>query len=144
MLLITQIRSDSLSARKARDSQKSTFLITLLGEAERVGKDAGNRDTTDAETLAVIQKFAKNAKEVLQVRPGDTQATYELTVLNGYLPTRLSGPELVAAIDQVISDLGLVTVTGKDIGAVMKGLSSRHAGAYDGAEASALVRSRAG
>jgi len=142
MSLVATIRADSLVARKARDSPKATFLITLLGETEIVGKNAGNRETTDAETLAVIQKFAKNANEVLKVRPGDAAAVYELGVLQGYLPSKLTGAALGAAIDQAVADAGLTEVTGKDIGMVMKALAAKHAGAYDGAEASAAIRAR--
>lgn len=142
MSLLQRVRQDSLAARKARDGARASFLITLLGEIERVGKDAGNRETSDTEALAVIQKFAKNLNEVLTVKPGDAQALFERGLLQAYLPEQLSGSTLAAAIDAIVQNLGLTAPSGKDMGAVMKALSAQHAGAYDGAEASKLVRQR--
>jgi uncharacterized protein YqeY len=140
--LLERIKTDSLTARKARNSRESTLLITLIGEAESVGKNAGNRPSTDEETLAVVQKFVKNLNEVLRVRPGDDQATFEQAILARYLPTQLTGAALSQAIEAVIAEAGLTTVTGKDLGVIMKGLKTAHAGAYDGAEANTLIRAR--
>ena len=63
MSLIQDIKSASLVARKARETKKAESLITLYSEASMIGKNDGNRESTDAETIAVIKKFIKNIDE---------------------------------------------------------------------------------
>ena len=140
MSLIDRIKADALAARKARDATKASALITLIGEAERVGKDAGSRAPTDDEVTAVIQKFVKNLGEVLRVRPEDASAAQEKVLLEQYLPARMSGAALRHAIANLATGLGLAPITAKDVGALMKALATQHPGAYDGAEASATIR----
>lgn len=143
MSLIEKIKADALAARKARETVTAQSLITLIGEAERVGKDAGNRAPTDAEVTAVLQKFVKNLSEVIKARPGDAAAVREQALLQAYLPTRLEGEALMAAIQAAAKSAGLTTITNKDVGTVMKALAAAHPGAYDGAAASATIRSLA-
>ena len=50
-MLINQIKSDALEARKARQTNTATLLTTLYSEASMVGKNDGNRESTDAEVL---------------------------------------------------------------------------------------------
>lgn len=142
MSLIERIKADALAARKARDVLRSSLLITLTGEAERVGKDKGNRAPTDQEVTEVIVKFNKGLGEVLAVRPTDAQALAERAVLETYLPSRLTGDALVTAVKLAILQLGLPTVTGKDVGLIMKTLAATHPNAYDGKEASEIVRAQ--
>lgn len=140
MSLIDQIKADLLVARKARHAATASALTTLVGEAERVGKDAGNRAPTDAEVTAVLQKFVKNLGEVLRVRPGDASAQQEKALLESYLPTRLTGAALVEVVRALAQELGIASVSAKDIGPLMKALAQRHPGAYEGAEANGAIR----
>jgi len=67
MSLLAQLKKDSMLARKAADSVRATLLSTLIGEAEMVGKNAGNRESTDDEVQQTIRKFLKNNQEALGV-----------------------------------------------------------------------------
>ena len=62
-----KIKQDRIAAMKAKDSQKSTFLSTLYAEAAMVGKNDGNRDTTDEETVKVIKKYIAGANETIKL-----------------------------------------------------------------------------
>lgn len=92
MTLIEQITRDSIDARKAKDSVKGTFLTTLLSECLKIGKDDGNRMTTDQEVVAVLKKWIKNNDETfnaVQSRNLDTTSiTQEKTWIETYLPTQ--------------------------------------------------------
>lgn len=135
MLLVEQIRADSIAARKARtDIIKSTLLVTLLGEVVKFGKDKGNRDTTDSEAQEVIRKFVKGATEVMAIATDGrrTQAAAELVILNGYLPKQLTDAELYGVVCEEITVFGAA-----NLGVVMKGLKAKYAGLYDGAKAKA-------
>ena len=59
MSLIAQIKSAQLQLRKDRATVHAAALSTLIGEAETIGKDAGNREVTDAELTALLKKFIK-------------------------------------------------------------------------------------
>ena len=67
MSLLSQLKKDALTARKQGAGLRGTLLSTLIAEAEMVGKNAGNRDSTDDEVQGTIRKFLKNNQEALAV-----------------------------------------------------------------------------
>lgn len=129
MTLIEQIKADYLTARKTKDSVKVSLLATLLGEAQMIGKNAGNRETTDSEVIAVVKKFIKNVNELLAVAPGHVQATAEISVLENYLPKQMSADEIRAALNDVP----------RQKGTMMQHLKKNFNGQYDGKQASDLI-----
>lgn len=140
-MLIQKIREDSLAARKARETDKATILVTLFAEAARPGKDAGNRDSTDEETVKVVRKFIKGVEDSLAVLKDPVavaKAQAEKDILSAYLPTQLTGDALKAAIADIVQKLP--EKNAKAMGQVMNGLRTLYAGAYDGVEASKLVK----
>lgn len=145
MTLINQIKSDNLTARKNRDSATSSVLTTLFSEAANVGKNDGNRQTTDAETVAIVKKFVDRLNETIAAlkkqNPTDDRiavAEQELVVISRYLPTQLTEQQLIAAIDTIIT--GLLSRDPKQMGVVMKNLKENYGGCYDGALASKLIK----
>jgi uncharacterized protein len=140
-MLLDKIQAASLEARKAKDAEKASLLTTLLAEAARIGKDDGNRITTDAETSAVVRKFIKGIDESLPHIKDDAardRALREKAVLVTFMPQMVTGSALVAAVQEIVA--GLAEKSPKQMGAVMKALKDRFAGAYDGTEASAVVK----
>lgn len=143
MSLIDKIQKDSLAARKAGDSIRSALLITLYSEAAMIGKNAGNRETTDGEVVAVVRKFLKGVDESLAVVKDESKVSVlkiERDVLNGFLPTQMSESEITQALESIIGELN-VTREPKSMGLLMKELKARFEGRYDGTKASALVKS---
>jgi uncharacterized protein YqeY len=122
-----QIRADQLTARKAKDSVRASLLTTLIGEASAVGKAAGNRESTDAEVTAVIQKFIKNIDLTL-THVKDAVALAERAILETYLPKQMSKEQIVAEIE-VVKASGVDAKALK--GAVMKHFKEKFAGQYD-------------
>lgn len=140
MSLLTQVQADALTARKEKNEIPRSLLVTLGSEMAMVGKNA-NRETTDEESLAVIRKFLKGINEVLNIRPGDAVALEEKRLLEAYLPQQMSEEKLRSVILEIARDLHLEKITAKDTGAIMKVLSAQYAGQYQGANASALIKS---
>lgn len=156
MSLLTDIKAASLQARKDKNSVVTSLLTTLIGEANAIGKNNGNRETTDAEVITIIKKFVSNATETKSLIHNaafnaheslnnlDHQQldalTKEIDILNSFLPTQLTHEQL----DRTICDL--VVLTGatsiKDMGKIMKALKEQHEGTYDGAKASALIKEK--
>lgn len=146
MSLLAKIKSDSLTARKNHDSFRGTLLTTLYSEAATVGKNDGNRETTDTEVVAVVKKFVKGADETLAILNADPARnaeaiaiiTQEKTILESYLPAQLSEAELQAVLANLVDSLA--DRSPKQMGAVMKQLKAIHEGTYDGALASKLIK----
>lgn len=140
--LIEKLRQDSLAARKARDTVKGTFLVTLLAEAAKVGKDDGNRESSDAEVTAVIKKFIKNTEETLRAVGANTlaraQPEAELAILQAYLPKQASQQDIEQAIQEAL--VGLAEKSPKQMGVVMGKLQAKFNGNFDKGLASQLVK----
>lgn len=141
--LLERIRQDALAARKARDKRKGTFLSTLLAEASKVGKDDGDRVSTDAEAAAVIKKFINNAETTLKMLAdkapeSSERLAAELTTLQSYLPKQATEAEIQAAITRYVAELS--ERTPKQMGAVMGKLDAEFAGNLDKGLASKLVK----
>ncbi len=140
-MLLDKIQAASLEARKAKQTEKASLLVTLYAEAARIGKDAGNRGTTDDEVVKVVRKFIKGIDESLAVLPegeARNRALREKAELEVFLPMMVAGDELKAFIADIVA--ALPDKSPKAMGAVMKALKDKLAGAYDGTEASSLVK----
>ena len=140
MSLLEQIKKDQFEARKNKESLKATLLTTLFSEASMKGKNAG-RDTTDEETVQVIQKFLKGINETIgYLEKGGSESdealatvVAEKAILEAYLPKMVSADEL----EQVVG--GLVASGLNNMGAVMKALKEKFGSSLDGKLASKVV-----
>lgn len=144
-MLLETLRNDMLRFKKEK-SPNATLLSTLYSEALAVGKNNGNRETTDEEVVRVVKKFLKAVEETANYcrqygnEAGLEKANEEQKVLENYLPTQYTGDELSALVDKVIAQEGATNV--KEMGRIMKVLTTDYTGQFDGKEASALVRSK--
>ena len=133
MTLMNVIKEKQIAARKAGLTEAS-LLTTLLGEAAVIGKNAGNRETTDSEVVAVVKKFVKNIDETVTAltERGVDATTFlaERTVLEQFLPMQLSE-----------NALREVAKCQPNMPAFMKHLKENFAGKYDGKLASTVAKS---
>ena len=140
-MLIHKIREDSLAARKARETDKATLLVTLFAEASRAGKDDGNRDSTDEEAMKTVRKFIDGIDTSLAVLTYTAlvaKAQAEKNLLLTYLPAQLSGDALRAVINEIVGTLK--EKNAKAMGQVMGILRKQYAGTFNGDEAGKLAR----
>jgi hypothetical protein len=142
MSILQKIKDDQLQARKAKEELRSKVLTVLLGEASRPGKDNGNRESTDAEVIAVIKKFIKNNQENIENTPETSNlhqtSKMEIELLEPYLPKQLDETEIRNVIESYIAELDDKAM--KQMGKVMGQLKADHDGLYDGGVASKLVK----
>ena len=138
--LLTQIKKDQLVARKNKESVKATLLTTLIGEAS----PSGNETVTNTDIQSVIQKFNKNAKEVLDVKTARGEdlsvINEEIKILNGYLPKQLSENEMSDIADNIISENNIESMKG--LGQVMGYFSKNYKGQFDGKQLKSVVQSK--
>jgi uncharacterized protein YqeY len=151
MSLMNTLKTDQMLARKERKSFVVSSLTTLIGEAEMIGKNDGNRETTDAEVIRTVKKFISNLRELQTTIIGNTPkheltneqnvrlaaVEFELELYEKYLPKQLSEAELRAEIEAIKAQL---SAGPKDVGKVMGLLKEKFAGLYDGKLASAIVK----
>lgn len=137
MSLLSNLKADQLIARKARDEVKSGLLTALLSEAAMVGKNQGNRESTDPEVLNMIRKFKKNATDTLGILPEGSfreKTIKEIAILDSYLPVQFSEDQ----IRTILTEFAKANPEAK-IGQLMKHLSQNYSGQYDGKLASAVA-----
>ena len=142
MNLIDQIKADQLLARKQKEAIRASLLTTLIGEADMVGKNAGNRAPTDAEVVAVVKKFLKNIDETLKVvdptSAGYALAKEEQSILVDYQPKQISADALRTMVNEIICYYENAGDTA-NVGLVMKVLKAKFDGQYDGKLASSII-----
>lgn len=144
MSIISQIKEDQLTARKDRQKLLAQTLTTLIGEIEKIGKDDGNRETTDAESVAVLKKFRKGVEDTLnlmtessELKMGNTTIQdQELAIVDGYIPLQLTADQLTQLLlDKQVSDEEALKLP-----TAMKFLKENYAGLYDGRMASLVIK----
>jgi len=140
--LLTQIKADNLTARKTKDKVLSSILTLLVSEIDNIGINDGKRDTTEEETIKVLQKFKKNASEnaLAKEKLGGTKDEIkvfneESLVYESYLPKLMSEDELKTAIEVMVKD------GANNIGVIMDKLKKEYGGQYDGGMASEIAKS---
>ena len=142
MTILEKIKTDNLVARKNKYKTLASITSTLIGEIEIVGKNNGNRETTDPEAIKVIEKFKKNAESMYELMKKDGEfkekldsVKDEIEIYKSYLPEKLSEDELTSLIKDIIDhDSGI------NIGKVMGFLKTHYDGKYDGAMASKIAK----
>jgi len=133
MSIVNQIREKSIQARKAKDNEAASLLVTLLSEVSMVGKNS-NRETTDAEAVAVVRKFINNNRETLGVALKLDQAranalVRENQILEQFMPRQLGEYELKA-----------IAVGRSNMPDFMKYLKEHFNGQYDGKLAAQVAK----
>jgi uncharacterized protein YqeY len=108
----------------------------LYSEAANIGLNAGKRETTDEEVIALIKKFIKNIDECLDHAKDKLPFLAEKALLEKYMPSQMTEEELRTAINI------FTTANSQSSKAeIMKYLKSAFAGRYDGRMAATLADS---
>jgi len=146
-MLLERLKEEQLSARKVKNNVASSVLTLLISEAEKIGKDDGNRIPTNDEIIRTAKKFINNINECLvilnnqQSRDNDTaRLEMELAVVSKYIPVQLSEEQIGDAVDLIISSIAATSM--KDMGRVMKDMKLQYGNTFDGGTASRVIKSR--
>ena len=151
MSLKEKLKGDVVAHMKAGNKVALTTVRNVLGEIEtreKSGKTPVELD--DLQVTALLQKEAAKRR--------DTAATYsaaghddraqaeiaEAEVIEAYLPKALTREEAEAIIDGVIADMGAggTALTMRSMGTVMKSVTPKIGGRFDGKAVSEIVKER--
>lgn len=138
-----RIRADLTSARKERDRFRTTQLTTLLAEIRNREIESGG-PLDDAGVEAAVTSAIKRRREAAeQMRAGGREELAakeerEAAILAEYLPPQLSEDEVREMVrHEIASGAG-------DLGAVMRALSPRLKGVFEGRELNRIAREELG
>jgi hypothetical protein len=145
--LKARINDDVKVAMRAQDKRRlgTLRLITAAIKQREVDERI---ELDDTQVLAVLEKMVKQRKEsIAQYQQANRQdlidqETFELEVLQGYLPAQLSEAEVDTVIAEVIAATGASTI--KDMGKVMGQLKGRLQGQADMGAVGAKVKAKLG
>lgn len=135
-MIHTKIKSDMVSAMKAKDSTRLLVMRGLMSSFTNETVAKGRKpdiDLSDDEAIAVIKKAAKQRKDSIeQFRKGGREdlaekEEAELKIINEYLPEEMPRSDIEKIVKMKIEELGVSdkSAIGKLTGAVMKELAGR-------------------
>lgn len=142
-MLKERIQNDMKDTMKARD-QKRLGVIRLLLAAIKQREVDERIVLDDNQILAVIEKMLKQRRDSLtQFQDAGRQdladqESYEMTVLNEYLPDQLNETELTNLIEDALKETGATSM--KDMGKVMAILKPKIQGRADAADVSKKIK----
>ena len=144
MSLKDQITEDMKTAMRAKDSERLGTIRLLLAACKQ--REVDERIVLDdAAVVALVDKLIKQRKDSIAAFESaarqdlaDKEAA-EITVLQAYLPQRMSADEVLAAVKAIVVELG---ASGPgDMGKVMGVVKTRLAGKAEMSAVSAAVKS---
>jgi hypothetical protein len=143
MSLKDQITEDMKNAMRAKDSERLGTIRLLLAAAKQ--KEVDERVVLDdVAMVAIVDKLIKQRKDsVTAYLQGQRQdladkESFEIKVLEAYLPQRLSPDEVTAAVAAIVAGLGAKGPG--DMGRVMGAVKTQLAGKADMALVSQAVK----
>lgn len=143
MSLKDRVQDDMKAAMRAKDKQRLGAIRLILAAIKQ--REVDERiELNEAQTLAVLEKMIKQRRESLvQYQSAGredlaAQESFEIELIQGYLPTPLSEAELDALIAHAIAGTGAQSV--RDMSKVMAVIREQAQGRADMASVSARVK----
>lgn len=143
MSLKEQITEDMKNAMRAKDAGR-LGTIRLL-QAAMKQKEVDERVTLDdAAVIAIVDKLIKQRKDSITAFEGAGRQDLadkekaEMTVLQAYLPARMSEAEVTSAVQAIVAEVGAKGPG--DMGKVMGVVKTRLAGKADMGQVSSAVK----
>lgn len=148
-----RLHADVVAHMKDRNKTALTTVRNVLGEIETREKSGKSPiELDDAQVTSLLQKEAAKRRETAKIYTDAGEAeraaaeVAEAEVIEAYLPRALTAEEVEAIVDETIAGLraGGVEPGLRQLGAVMKPVTAKVAGRFDGKAVSELVRTRLG
>lgn len=120
MPIVQQLKTESLRLRKERNPIAASITF-VLSEIERVGKNNGNRATTEDEAVKVVQKVIATLRDNLKYDITDSDAEamrMQIQILESVLPAMASDEEIMNVLRPIMTGKTAETMPKK--GEIMK------------------------
>ena len=136
MSVIEKLKAESIALRKTR-SPVAPSILFALSEIEKVGKNNGNRATTEDEAIKVIQKLIATINENLKLDIDDGRRValnFEKNILSGVLPEMATDDDVRILMEEVFG-----TEAPKNKGIAMKAIRDEWGSKVDMKRAGEIV-----
>lgn len=136
-MIINKLKEELLKARKNKNTNLVSSVALMISEIEKVGKNDGNRETTDDEAVALLKKMVQRNNETLEylgAGPMRDKYSQEVDLMQKYIPSQVSDEEVTEFVKRYISE------NGKNMGAIMGALKDEYGSRVDMKSASGIVR----
>ncbi|HOW76518.1 MAG TPA: GatB/YqeY domain-containing protein [Candidatus Competibacteraceae bacterium] len=147
MSLKDRIQDDMKTAMRAKDKQRLGAIRLILAAIKQ--REVDERiELSDVQTLVVLEKMIKQRRESLAQYQNAgredlaAQESFEIEIIQAYLPMPLSEADLDALIAHAITTTGAQSV--RDMGKVMALIKDQAQGQADMAVVSARVKAHFG
>lgn len=125
MTIEKRIEADFIKAFKERNTEVKSLLSTVKGEMQTIKKNIVVDNLSDEESIKILGKFAKNLRETIKTLTpihgmGESikKTSFELAIIESYLPKQMSEAEINEKLDEVIAS------GASDIGSIMKAFAT--------------------
>jgi len=142
-----RITDDMKAAMRAGEKERLGVIRMITAAIKQ--REVDERITLDdTQVLSVLEKMIKQRKESLeQFKAGNRQdladkESSEIALLQGYMPSQLSGAEIDALIADAVAATGATSI--KDMGKVMGIIKGKAAGRADMAAVGAKIKAKLG
>ena len=145
MSLEQKVMADMKDAMKAKDEAALRGLRAIkAGIILAKTAEGASGELKEADEVKLLQKLVKSRKDSLEIYQQQNREDLakkemeEISVIERFLPQQLTGAELKAELEQIISDTGAASAA--DMGKVMGAATIKLAGRADGKTISAMVK----
>jgi uncharacterized protein len=139
-------------AMKARDKKKDVLSAIRTEVKNKVintrTEGGGEISAPDDVVIDVLGKMAKMRREAIdEFKKGGRddlveKEAFELSVIEAYLPQKMSAADLDAIVTATLAEIGATTA--KDMGRAMKAVMEKAKGKADGKDVQAAVKAKLG
>lgn len=132
MTLMDVLNSDMKDAMRAKDKETLSVIRMLKAAVQKQEIEVG-RELTDEESLTILTRELKQRKDSIHEFEKAARmdlvnkTTFEVSVVEKYMPQQLSHDEIVSKIQTIIESVGATGPSdfGKVMGAAMKQLKGQ-------------------
>lgn len=136
-----QLQRDLQDAMRARDRARIDVLRGVIAAIKNLKVERQIAQLPEADIVGIVRKELNKRVEIIgyarQAGRSETvaQSEAEQAILQAYLPQQLDPAALESVIKAIAAELGTT-----QIGPVMAELRKRHAGQFDGKQASEIIK----
>lgn len=137
MTVVEQLKQQSMKLRKERDPL-APKLVFALSEIDKVGKNSGNRETTEDEAIKTIQKIISTIDQTVDLLSPNSPVVNDLQrekqILQGVLPQMASEEDVRSLLADILG-----TTAPKNKGVAMKVIRDEYGAKVDMKRAGEIV-----
>ncbi len=139
-----RVNKDLAAAMKAKDEAALRGIRAIKSAILLAKTDGSGKPIDEAREIQILQKLIKSRQDSYEIyvnnnRPDLAQKeAEEIEVIKRYLPAMLEGPELEAALREIIAETGATSA--KDMGKVMGVATKKLAGKAEARLISEMVK----